>query len=614
MDPVQQARLNPEATNVQYATEGLFRVSGDPTKIYKRIGNTVQAFDPVSLLNEQERQQLGNYGAQSSTALERLKSQYGFDINSLSQVNLGDMFSADRTLQKFNEQSYANTLNDINQFITAKPSTLQSATINATPNTLATPAPGTQQNNAPSTVQPSQQQQAVGQAEQPQPGQTNPNANFFQQGQGGNPQPGQQPQTQPTQQPAGNMSTNSIVDYLNSVGQNSSFTARQALAQKVGISGYTGTATQNSQLLQAVRGQSAGTSPTQVSAPLPVNKTAQTGAVNVPQTTTGKTPTQNVIDTYTEVFKQLGLTDIKTAYEKTLKDQQELTNQMNDEIANVNNDPWLTEGVRVQRAQKIKSKYEQRLDTLSNFAKLYDAQYEQGQKTAQYLVGQIETNTNKALELAQKELEAMDALANTPDIKEYNLAKAQGYTGKFTDFQREMANLKAKASGGGTSSFTPYQKFQAELSLGGKVDKLTASAKEVVNRASLATQAFNRFDRGETKDLNATSQVIITNFNKILDPTSVVRESEYSRSPEGQSYLNQLEGKLYQIQQGGAGLTYSALKEFVALGNEFAKRANDSIEAEKQRAKQQGSEYGLNTNYIGGGYTPGQDSNNPLGI
>lgn len=46
----------------------------------------------------------------------------------------------------------------------------------------------------------------------------------------------------------------SIVDYLASIGKSSSFTARKKLAAQYGIKGYTGTAAQNTALLNAMRG------------------------------------------------------------------------------------------------------------------------------------------------------------------------------------------------------------------------------------------------------------------------------------------------------------------------------------------------------------------------
>lgn len=52
---------------------------------------------------------------------------------------------------------------------------------------------------------------------------------------------------------AGDMDTNSIVDYLKSIGESSSFSNRSKLANQYGISGYSGTASQNLDLLKAMR-------------------------------------------------------------------------------------------------------------------------------------------------------------------------------------------------------------------------------------------------------------------------------------------------------------------------------------------------------------------------
>lgn len=52
----------------------------------------------------------------------------------------------------------------------------------------------------------------------------------------------------------------SIVDYLKSIGQDSSFSNRKKLAQSYGINNYTGTASQNTQLLNILRGNASGNS------------------------------------------------------------------------------------------------------------------------------------------------------------------------------------------------------------------------------------------------------------------------------------------------------------------------------------------------------------------
>jgi N-acetylmuramoyl-L-alanine amidase len=55
----------------------------------------------------------------------------------------------------------------------------------------------------------------------------------------------------------GDMKTNSITEYLQSIGVNSSFSNREKLAKQYGISGYKGTASQNTTLLNKMRGGSA---------------------------------------------------------------------------------------------------------------------------------------------------------------------------------------------------------------------------------------------------------------------------------------------------------------------------------------------------------------------
>lgn len=67
---------------------------------------------------------------------------------------------------------------------------------------------------------------------------------------------GGKPVSKPAPSPKrkGDMKTNSIVDYLKSIGENPSFSNRSKLAAKYGIKNYKGTAAQNIQLLKKMRG------------------------------------------------------------------------------------------------------------------------------------------------------------------------------------------------------------------------------------------------------------------------------------------------------------------------------------------------------------------------
>ncbi len=95
------------------------------------------------------------------------------------------------------------------------------------------------------------------------------------------------------------MAVTSIVDYLKSQGKNSSYSARKQLAADNGISGYTGTAAQNTQLLKLL--QNGGTSTAQPSE----NVTVGNGANTVNSPTTGTTSTKS----YQNTFKPTELTD-----------------------------------------------------------------------------------------------------------------------------------------------------------------------------------------------------------------------------------------------------------------------------------------------------------------
>lgn len=73
----------------------------------------------------------------------------------------------------------------------------------------------------------------------------------------------QKPPSKPStpSKPSNTYTGGSIVDYLESIGKDSSFNARKQYAKQYGIANYTGTAEQNTALLNAMRGNSKPTTP-----------------------------------------------------------------------------------------------------------------------------------------------------------------------------------------------------------------------------------------------------------------------------------------------------------------------------------------------------------------
>jgi len=68
---------------------------------------------------------------------------------------------------------------------------------------------------------------------------------------------------------------------------------------------------------------------------------------------------------------------------------------------------------------------------------------------------------------------------------------------------------------------------------------------------------------GDIKNKVALDQALITMYNKLTDPQSVVRESEYARTPENLPFYNRFFGAFNKLEKGGAGMTDDDRKALV---------------------------------------------------
>lgn len=105
----------------------------------------------------------------------------------------------------------------------------------------------------------------------------------------------------------------------------------------------------------------------------------------------------------------------------------------------------------------------------------------------------------------------------------------------------------------------------------------------------------------ETKDKNnyvAIDQGLITMYNKLTDPASVVRESEYARTPENLPMVNRMIGAIGKVQSGGAGLTDDDRKALVegakVILRERANPYNEALTEYSTLAEQ----YGLDPSMV----------------
>ncbi|HEB13531.1 MAG TPA: hypothetical protein ENI13_00970 [candidate division CPR3 bacterium] len=144
-----------------------------------------------------------------------------------------------------------------------------------------------------------------------------------------------------------------------------------------------------------------------------------------------------------------------------------------------------------------------------------------------------------------------------------------------------------------TSGFTIQQQFTNEQKL---IDKFNADQR--VEDFRDITQRFDILERAQKEalvsgNLVAVDQAIISSFNKITDPASVVRESEYARTAEDLALLNRLKGKIEKLLKGGAGLTQDDRDAIVRLAGQFQEVAREKALQAKRDVNEQARKFNL---------------------
>ncbi len=105
-------------------------------------------------------------------------------------------------------------------------------------------------------------------------------------------------------------------------------------------------------------------------------------------------------------------------------------------------------------------------------------------------------------------------------------------------------------------------------------------------------------ESGDNENKVAIDQGLVTLYNKMTDPQSVVRESEYARTPSNLPTINRIQGALEKLAKGGAGLTDDDRRALVVgakiIANERGKIYQDTLDEYKTLA----GEYDIDPNLI----------------
>ena len=151
---------------------------------------------------------------------------------------------------------------------------------------------------------------------------------------------------------------------------------------------------------------------------------------------------------------------------------------------------------------------------------------------------------------------------------------------------------------------TPNNIASLAMRLGTKWEGITKNAREMRVALSRMEDGLRAARRG---DMNAGTQAVIATFNKVLDPGSVVRESEYDRTAQGQAFVSRIEGMIDTLEQGGARVPLSQLETFARLAREMTAQAEQMLGPERERIAANADYFGVPQQLIfpqGGPGTP----------
>lgn len=186
-----------------------------------------------------------------------------------------------------------------------------------------------------------------------------------------------------------------------------------------------------------------------------------------------------------------------------------------------------------------------------------------------------------------------------PELQKTTAAKGGRIFNNRAEQLAELANVSNKGSA-----------REDRLAKQNMITSSTRIRQEFINRPEVkdyvtVSTNVNAMDsllkKGLAGDVNnkvALDQGLITMYNKLTDPQSVVRESEYARTPQNIPLINAISGAIYKVQQGGAGLTDEDRKALVLgakiIANERGKTFNNTRSEYEDLANQ----YSLDTSLI----------------
>jgi hypothetical protein len=130
----------------------------------------------------------------------------------------------------------------------------------------------------------------------------------------------------------------------------------------------------------------------------------------------------------------------------------------------------------------------------------------------------------------------------------------------------------------------------------------TIKSYQIVNQSANAIKsAYEMSTNPDTQSRLASDQVLAVAFQKMLDPQSVVRESEYERLPEGAALYSKLAGFLPKLLEGGLSIRDEDRKAVLDMAQKFLEGHQAAINRHINRYNTLAEQYGINSELVTGG-------------
>lgn len=195
-----------------------------------------------------------------------------------------------------------------------------------------------------------------------------------------------------------------------------------------------------------------------------------------------------------------------------------------------------------------------------------------------------------------EEQQIADAIATAEEAKGSPLTRAERSAVRVRAISEiDAARRDPRAPARDTSAADDMRRFNMEQRLVTQWDNANKPFKEMQRQLQLMSTGLSRFRAG---DKNGGAQAVLVTFQKILDPTSVVRESEYARTAAGQSLMNRIAGYTQRLESGGAGLTDAEMALMVGTAQEFMDGMATFNSGLRSRINRTASEYRLDPRMI----------------